>query len=401
MLALSPRDEILLMHFRETILFVPFLAFAYYLVAAASARRFFSRLRKPQASFLSPASILKPVRGLDREAYENFASFCRLDYPDYEILFGVSDPADPVIPVIQKVIRDFPDRSIRLFTGLSSVGHNDKASILAHLAREAKHDLLMISDSDTRVEKDYLRVLAAPFSNPAVGAVTCLYRGVKESSLTDSLEAIGISSDFFAGVFVAEQFAGARFALGAAMATTRARLAEIGGFEMLAGFLLDDYELGRRIAEQGYRVEMLPYTVSMVLPSESLRGFWQRQLRWAVGVRNARPWSHLGLLITQGLPLSLLAAVVSRSEREACAYFVAYLLTRFTMAWTVGVWGLKDTLLLRKWWLVPLRDAATFCTWVASLRYSRVNWRGNAFYIRKGRLVPAAAGIETDSATYD
>lgn len=401
MLALSPSEEVWLKHLREIILFSPFLAYIYYLLAAACARRFFGRHGRPHADFLPPASILKPVRGLDREAYENFASFCRLDYPEYEVLFGVSDPTDPSIPVIQQIIRDFPEHSITLSTGLSSIGHNDKASILAHLAREAKNNLLVASDSDTRAEKDYLRVLVAPFSNPKVGAVTCLYRGIQAGSLAETLEAVGISSDFFSGVFVASQFAGVRFALGAAMATTRDRLQEIGGFETLAGFLLDDYELGRRISERGYHVELLPYAVSMVLPAESFRGFWQRQLRWAVGIRSARPWSHLGLLLAQGLPLSLIAAVLSRSGREACAYIAAYLVTRFMMAWTVGVWGLKDPILLRKWWLVPLRDATAFCAWLASFRYNRVKWRGNAFYVRKGQLVPAAVGAETDSVTPD
>ena len=332
-------------------------------------------------------SILKPVRGVDREAYENFSSFCRLDYPEYEILFGVADANDPVVPIIRKVINDFPGCSIRLLTGMSKHGPNEKASILAHLSRQANHDLLVISDSDTRVAPDCLHAIAAPFQDAQVGAVTCLYRGERQKTLADAIEAVGISSDFFAGVFVAEQFAGARFALGATMAVTRARLDQIGGFEALSDYLLDDYELGRRIAESGYRVELIPYTVSMVLPAETLRGYWLRQLRWAVGVRNSRPWGHFGLLITQGLPLTLVAMLAARSTRESWLYLAAYFVTRYTMAWTVGVWGLRDSALLRRWWLVPVRDSLAFCAWVASLRYSRVNWRGDAFYVRKGRLV--------------
>ncbi|HLI30453.1 MAG TPA: glycosyltransferase, partial [Terriglobia bacterium] len=216
----------------------------------------------------------------------------------------------------------------------------------------------------------------------------------EERSFADKLEAIGISSDFFAGVFVAEQFDGARFALGATMATTQARLAEIGGFEALSDFLLDDYELGHRIAALGYRVDLLPYAVDMMLPAEPLRGFWERQLRWAVGVRNSRPWGHLGLLVTQGLPLSLLAAAFAGSGHGAALYLGAYFVTRMTMAWVVGVWGLKDSVLQSNWWLVPIRDAFAFAIWLASLHGRRVNWRGSEFYVRKGRLVPA--GPATD-----
>ncbi len=381
----------LFIRLREIILLAPFLSFSYYLVAAGCARRFFTRVRNRAADFTPPVSILKPVRGLDREAYENFSSFCRLNYPDYEVLFGVSDPNDPAVPVIQTLIRDFPERPIRLFTGIANIGPNEKASILAHLSRQARHDVLVISDSDTRVPPDCLRALAAPFQDPQVGAVSCLYRGIEERSFADKLEAIGISSDFFAGVLVAEQFGGARFALGATMATTRARLAGIGGFEALSDFLLDDYELGHRIAALGYRVELLPCIVEMVLPAEPLRGFWDRQLRWAVGVRNSRPWGHLGLLVTQGLPLSLLVAALAGSGRDAALYLGAYFVTRMTMAWVVGVWGLKDSVLRSNWWLLPLRDALAFAVWIASLRDRRVNWRGSEFYVRKGRLVPTGA----------
>ena len=382
------REALLLRDLREVIFVAPCVAFLYYLAAAVCARRFFRGAPKQASGFTPAISILKPVRGIDREAYENFASFCQLDYPDYEILFGVSDPADPVISIIQRLIRNFPERRIRLSAGMGKLGPNDKASVLAHLSREASHDVLVISDSDTRVAPDCLRAIAAPFRDPEVGAVTCLYRGVDAKTLGDAMEALGISSDFFGGVLVAQQFAGARFALGATMATTRERVEEIGGFEALAEFLLDDFELGNRIAALGYRIELLPYTVSMVLPSQRLYEFWQRQLRWAVGVRNTNPWAHLGLLVTQGLPLSLLAMAICRTTGEASLYLSAYFVTRYAMACSVGIWGLHDAVLCRKWWLVPVRDAIAFFTWLASIRHSRVQWRGNAFQVRKGRLTP-------------
>lgn len=384
---LALHHALLLIRLRKAVLFAPCLAFAYYLVAAGCAVNFSRRRGVRRAAYTPPLSILKPVRGLDREAYENFASFCRLDYPEYEVLFGVADANDPAVPVIRKLIRDFPDCPIRLVTGMRRHGPNEKASILAHLARQAKHDLLVISDSDTRVDPGCLRDVAAPFADAQVGLVTCLYRGERQETLADAIEAAGIRSDFFAGVFVAEQFSGTQFALGATLAVPRARLDAIGGFEALSDYLLDDYELGRRVAETGFRVELIPHTVSMVLPAETLRGYWRRQLRWSVGVRNSRPWGHLGLLITQGLPLTLAAVLASHSLRESFLYLAAYLATRGIMTWAVGAQGLQDPAWLKNCWLTPARDMLAFCAWAASLRHSRVNWRGDAFYVRKGRLI--------------
>ncbi|MGH9407515.1 MAG: bacteriohopanetetrol glucosamine biosynthesis glycosyltransferase HpnI [Terriglobia bacterium] len=380
------RQSSLLGALRDAILFAPFLAYAYYLVAAACSARFFAR-REPQ-DCAPPASILKPVRGVDREAYENFASFCRLDYPEYEMLFGVADPADPVVPIIERLIRDYPARSIRLFTGAANHGPNQKASILAHLAREARHDLLVISDSDTRPAAGWLRAIAAPFRDPRVGAASCLFRGEDARTWADKLEALTVSTDFMSAVLVAERFGGAKFALGATMAARRAALDETGGFENLSQYLLDDYEMGRRIAARGYSVRLLSHTVGMVLPAQTFAAYWRRQLRWLVGIRNSRPWGHFGLLITQGLPLTLLAVAAARSASLAAFYISAYLVARYTMAWATGIMGLQDSIFKGNAWLLPVRDAIAFASWVASLVYRRVHWRGDAYSIRKGRLVP-------------
>jgi ceramide glucosyltransferase len=374
------------------ILLAPFVAYGYYLVAAVCARRFFGAEPARAAGFVPAISILKAVRGLDREAYENFASFCRLDYPDYEILFGVCDPHDPVVPVVQKLMADFPGRAIRLFTGLTCLGANEKASILAQLVREARHDVLVISDSDTRMPCNGLRVLAAPFREPQVGAVTCVYRGIMAKTPGDAMEALRISADFLPSVLVARLFGGTRFALGASVATTKQRLVEIGGFEALAGFLLDDFELGRMISARGYRVELLPYSVPIVLAGESFQGFWQRQVRWLVGIRHCRPWGHWGLLFTQGLPLSLLAIAFARSGGEMASYAVLYLISRYLMAFSSAEWGLEDSTLKRKWWLIPAVDVAASFAWVASMTTDRVRWRGSTFHVRKGRLRPVDTG---------
>jgi ceramide glucosyltransferase len=361
----------------------------YYVAALFSAWRYFRRPVHRDPGFTPPVSILKPVRGLDRECYENFASFCNLDYPEYEILFGVMDVDDPVIPVIRKLIEDHPSRAIRLFVGSPCRGWNRKVRQLCRLSREARHPILLISDSDIRVQPDYLRAMVDPFRNPRVGAATCMYRLQPEPSLASEVEAVGLTSDFMPGVVVARQLEGVRFALGASIAVTVRRLEELGGFEAIADCFSDDFELGRRIADEGHEVALIPYTVASISPSQDLLGSIKHQLRWAVGITNSRPWGQLGRLLTQALPWILAATLVHRTWEATVGFWGAYLVLRLGVAWTVGVWGLKDPLLRRKWWLVPVWDALAFFILAISFSKRRIEWRGTAFYIRKGRLSPA------------
>ncbi|HET7214484.1 MAG TPA: bacteriohopanetetrol glucosamine biosynthesis glycosyltransferase HpnI [Terriglobia bacterium] len=361
----------------------------YYLAVLFSAWRYFRRPLYHNRAFTPPVSILKPVRGLDREAYENFASFCNLDYPEYEILFGVSDADDPVIPVIRQLMEDYPNRAIRLFVGSRCKGWNSKVSKLCRLSREARHPILVISDSDIRVKPDYLRAVVSPFQAPKVGAVTCMYHMQPEPTLGSEIEAIGLTSDFLAGAIVARQFEGVKFALGATTAVTAERLKEIGGFEAIADCFSDDFELGRRIVEKGYDVELIRYTVATLSPSQGALDAVKHQLRWAVGIRNSRPWGQLGRLLTQALPWVVAATLVQHTWEGTAGFLGAYLALRLAVAWTVGVWGLKDPLLKKRLWLVPAWDALAFFILAVSFSTRRIEWRGTEFYVRKGRLSPA------------
>jgi len=366
--------------------------FVYYLLAIWSATSFFLRPEaKDDGTFAPPVSILKPCRTLDPEAYENFASFCRQNYPHYEILFAVADPLDPVAAVIEKVIRDFPSVSIRLIRSAPAVGPNGKVNKLIWMAAEAHYDLLVINDSDVRVTPDYLRHVIAPFRDPRVGATTAMYRAMTHGSLGAELEAVGITSEFQAGVLSAWRLEGVKFTLGATMACTRQALQAIGGFEAIADYHSDDYELGSRIAAAGYRVELLRDPVDLVYGQRSLSEFAAHQLRWALTTRFARPGGHFGLLLTFGLPWTLLAMAVAPARWIGAAYLAAYLVLRMAAAWIVGVWGLRDPLLRRRLWLVPLRDATGFLTWVASYFCNRIEWRGSSFHVVEGKLVPVDA----------
>ena len=367
----------------------------YYLVGIYSAWRFFRVAHRisPQAALPAgtgtpPISVLKPLRGLDPHAYENFASFCRQEYPEFEILFAVADSGDPVVPVVQRLIADFPGRPIRLVVVAERLGPNSKVSNLCRLVREARHDLLVITDSDVRVEPGYLRSVAGMFRDSKVGGVTALYRGNDNLQFVAAMDCVGSSAAFCGAALVARELEGIKFMMGSTMATTKQHLAEIGGFEALVDLHSDDYELGRRIAGRGYRIELLPEPVQMAFPSQTLGAYLRHELRWAIGIRNIRPGGHFGMLFTHGLPWAIAAACVAPSTAVAAAYLGAYFALRFAMAWAVGVWGLRDPVLRRRFWLLPVRDLLSFFVWLASFGMNQIEWRGSAFTLEKGRMVP-------------
>ncbi len=379
---------------RDLVLLLACIPLAYYLFAIAAALRFFPGERnKVLGTFMPPVSVLKPVRGVDFASRENYASFCKQDYPECEILFCVNELNDPAVPLIHDLMAEYPKRSIRLLSGAPQIGSNRKVNNLALLAREAKYELLVQSDGDVRVGPDYLREMVAPFERAETGVVSCFYRGVTERNVWAEIEALGAATDFSGGVLVADWMEGVTFALGASVATTKTWLAKIGGYEALANVLADDYEIGNRVAKAGGRVMVSREVVATMYPALTLRKFWEHQSRWAKTVRLCRPASYVGLLFTHGLPWVLVGAAVSRSAIGATAILVAYLWLRLALAWTVGVWGLRDDTTRRKLWLVPLRDALHFAVWVGSFFSNRITW-GEAEFRLTGSGEMVAVGVQ-------
>lgn len=383
---------------RDVVLLLALGPLAYYALTVVAALGYFGSRKTAapeEARFTPPASILKPVRGLDRDAYENFASFCRLDYPEYEILFCVSDAEDPAIPVIERIIRDFPEREIRLLVGCREIGTSSKVNKLCRLAGEAKHDFLVISDSDVRVAPNYLRDVAAPFSDPHVGAVTAFFRSEVAGSFGARLDAAGSAVEFATVALMAKWLEGIRFTLGATMATTKAHLEEIGGFEAIRDCYVDDHELGSRIAALGYSIRLAREPVQLVYPPETLSQFARHELRWTIGLRNVRAGGHAALALTFGLPWTILAAAMAPSIEVARLFVFAYLLLRYAVYGVVGIWGLKDPVARRWWLLAPVRDAVQFGVWVASFFSNKISWRGLEFQVKHGLLIRLANGRET------
>ena len=380
---------------RDAVLLVAAVPSIYYLLAIFAAIRFFGQQEQAHAGYAPPASLLKPVRGVDFGSHENFASFCKQDYPDYEILFAVNDENDPAVPLIRQVMAEFPQRQIRLFTSAEELGANRKVNKLAMLVREALHDVLVLTDGDVRVGPNYLREVVAPLREEKVGAVTSFYRAIAQDNFGAKLEAVGAAGDFFAGVLMARWKEGIRFALGASIVTTKEWVRKMGGLEALADTLADDYELGLAITKAGGEIVLSREPVWTMYPAQPVRGFWEHQLRWARTVRLCRPLSYLGLLFTQGLPWTILAAVLAPGAWLAVAYFAAYVFLRMGMAWTVGVWGVEDEVLKRNLWLVPVRDAIYFAIWLASFGSNRIRWNSVDYAVRKGRMVPVAGRKKT------
>ena len=337
---------------------------------------------------LPPVSILKPLKGTDPDIYESFRSHCLQDYPECEIIFGVSDPDDPAVASVKQLQREFPGRTIRLVVSPNKLGPNVKVSNLEQMLPAARYQHLLVNDSDIRVEPDYLRRIMSPLADERVGMVTCLYRGVAAPTMGSRLESLGISTDFCAGVLVARQLEGGiRFGLGSTLAFRRADLERIGGFKSIADFLADDYEMGRRISGLGLQVVLSGVVVETHLPAYDLAGFLSHQLRWARGVRDARVGGYIGLVSTYGLMWALLALVAAHAAPWSWALVGVTVLLRLAVAVSVGSAVLEDRQLPGNLWLLPIRDLVAVAVWVASFAGHTVTWRGERFELKKGRLI--------------
>ncbi len=365
----------------------------FYLLCLWSVRSFRRHSRIPQAQFTPPVSILKPLRGVDPQMYESFRSHCVQDYPEYEIIFGVNDADDPAAEAVHQLMREFPNCRIRLVICPEVLGTNRKTSNVVQMLRYAQHDHILINDSDIYVTPDYLRRVMAPFGKAGVGMVTCPYRGIAANTLGSKLESLGISTDFFAGVFSAWHIEkGLHFGLGSTLAMSRAALEAIGGLEPLVDHLADDFELGSRIAKKGFEVVLVDLVVETHLPAYTFKGFFEHQMRWARSTRDSRRRGYVGLLLTFGLPWAMIAVLLSHGAWWAWMVLAGAALLRGAVAMQVGS-VVHDASVLGHLWLLPVRDLIAFWVWFASFAGHQVHWRGDVFILEDGKIRPANEAV--------
>jgi len=350
----------------------------YNLLAIAGALRF--RRQSPLTKYRPPVSILKPVRGRDPGFFDAIYSHAAQNYPEFEILFGVSDPADPAIIDIERLQRGFPSLSIRIIPTANNAP-NGKVGSLEILSREATYQVLLVNDGDITVERDYLKRVVSLLDDSAVGLVTGLYRA-RAASVPARAEALGIVTEFIPSVLVARLLSSSGFALGATMAFRADDLAAIGGFASIRDYLADDYQLGARIAALGKRVAMCESVVVTNLGAGSWLDVWKHQVRWSRTIRVSRPAGYFGYLVTQATFWCLVAAL-SGHVKAALAGELVRLAAAAAAMWAAGDGNLTRLA------LVPFRDLFGFAVWCGGMMGSTVEWRGLRFHLRRdGRIDP-------------
>lgn len=396
----------------RTLLGIGLIAFCGYTVSAMWGAWQWRHAFQPLNPRWTPAvTIFKPVCGVDAEAYDNFASYCKLDYPTgrFQILFGALDEDDPAIDLIHRLQRENRHLDIGIVVGTPRLrqGNNLKVCNLLNMESQAKYDLFVLCDSDMRVKSDYLRRITAPFEPGAahsksrttasttslpVGMVTCPYRGCRVHSIAAVLESLGIGADFIPSTLVSRAFEGVSFALGSTIVVPRTVLAELGGFENLLDELADDFLLGNGASKAGYEVVISDYVVDDVLGRESLLRMWARRLRWARTVRAYRPVGYIGAGVLHGIAISTAFLIAMQFSLAGWMVLFATVIIRVLSAICITKVWTDDPNVLRFWPLLPLSDLITFALYLASFLGNRITWRGVSFKLLPGgrieRLTP-------------
>ena len=351
---------------------------AYNLLVIAGALRF--RRKNQVPDFRPPVSILKPVRGLDAQFYQAIRSHAVQNYPEFELIFGTPDAGDPVLAEIERLRVEFPRLAIRAVHAANDAP-NGKVGSLEILAREARHEVLLVNDGDILVAPDYLQRVVGLLADDRVGLVTCLYRA-RASSVASRAEALGIATEFAPSVLVARLLSASGFALGATMAFRASDLSAIGGFAAIREYLADDYQLGARISALGKRVALSDSVVDTNLGAGSWKDVWKHQVRWSRTIRVSRPGGYFGYLVTQATFWCLIAAGLGH-WRIALAGLIVRLFAAAAGMAALGFGNLAGVT------TVPLRDLFGFAVWAAGIAGRQVEWRGIRFrLLPDGRIRP-------------
>jgi len=374
-------------------------ATVFLILVVIAAVRFRKRAEQDRASVLKfphdqlpPVTIFKPVHGMEERLERNLESFFRQDYPDYEIILGARSENDAAIQVAERLRARYPQVKSRIVISGPPQWPNAKVFTLDKMIPLSRNDFFVISDSDVRVERDFLRNVIPPLQNPKLGLVTCLYRGEPAADFWSLLEAVGMSVEMPSGVVVADMLEGTRFALGPAVALRRDALDAIGGIRATADYYSDDYVLGNKIWAAGYRVIFSHYFIYHVLTPRPFLRTLGDQLRWMKSTRHSRPMGHVGTGLTFAMPfgvLGLVAAAALGHVAWGIALFGAAFVNRIIQSVVVGGWLLRDSRALRLCWLYPLRDLQGFVVWAASFLSHTFYWRGETYRFTTGGQIVA------------
>ena len=381
-----------------------------YMALVMVAVRVFERRRRVLAqgrsSHCPPLSLLKPLHGNEPNLDVHLEGFFQQDYPDYEILFCARHDQDAGLLVARQVAGRYPTVPVRYLTTGEPAYTNAKVASLELMAAAARHGIFVISDSDVKVDPEYLREVVAPFADPNVGVVTCLYRGVANgNSLWSKLEATAMSVEMTAGVLVADRLEGMQFALGPTMAVRRECVDEIGGFGVLGQYCSDDFLLGNWIAAKGHQVVLSDHVIDHVILNEGFLQSIKHQVRWMKSTRFSRPKGHFGTALTFSTPfgcLALVSAILLGWPLLGVACLAWSIFSRMILAWVIGRKVVSEQRLARTTLLYPLRDFMGFGYWAASYFSNRILWRGEVFELLQDGLMrkyaPGAAA-KTDASS--
>lgn len=360
------------------------LAGCFFLGLSVWAVRRVQRPRPRRAAATRPVTILKPLCGEDPGLAANLRSFCTQDYPRFQVVFGVRDADDPAIPVVRRLIAEMRTADLTLVIDGRLRGRNLKVANLQNMLPEARHDLLVIADSDMRVERHYLAEMCAPLTDPTVGLVTCLYRGVPAGGLWSRLACLHVNHGFLPQAALADALGAGAGCFGASIGLRRETLERMGGFGAIADDLADDYALGAAVRRLGLRIELSSLLVDNVIVEPSLGALFRHELRWARTIRLVAPLGFLGSIVTQPVVTAALAVALGALPLAAPAMLILALLCR---AVSVRLIDRSLRLPASPIALLPLRDVLSFAVFVASFFARRVEWRDRTFQVGpNGRL---------------
>ena len=363
----------------------------YAILCLAAVLWFRARANRPPANPAPdwpPVTILKPVCGLEKGLAENLRSACRQDYPEYQVVLSVLDPDDPALPLLEEIAREFGAGRVSVAAGGPRLGANGKINNLAGGLACARHDVLVISDSDVRLRPDYLKTVVAPLADPAVGYVCTLYKTAGAGNLYEKLELLTLNAELIPSMVFARVTGAARFLIGASVALRRSVLEASGGLAPLADCLVEDNEMGRRIRATGRRGELLPYVIDTVPDLGGFARWWHHQGHWDQCNRAANPWGYLAAGVVRGVPFALLFALARGFDPFGLSVLGGALAVRLAAAAGTLAIGLGDREGLRSLWLLPLRDLAGFVSWILAYVRRTTVWRGRRFTLTRGRLRP-------------